>query len=222
MPPEHTRATECRPYYKQFFEEFKFCLQCAKSPVSSFEAVKWEGKGSVKAGLVIVFLFFVTMVLDAQLTGFIFNPRNLDEFSVITVFAVTVGGFFVVFVAHYAVSTFLPSEANLRQLFITLSYPLVSFIILRIIFIILSNFVAMEMGVFLNVLNIIGIGWTVIALILGMIQTHRISFGMVLGDLALTVIGSVTILFFMLLIFSLFQQLNIFFYTIINEIMFRL
>ena len=205
-----------------FFVEFKFCLECAKSPVSSFEAVKWEDRGSVKAGLAVVFLFFVTMVLDAQLTGFIFNPRNPEMFSVVSVFMVTVGGFFVVFVAHYAVSTFLPSEATLRQLFITLSYPLVPFIILRIVFIVLSNFATMEMGVFLSVLNTVGIGWSIIALILGMIQTHRLSFGMVLGDLALTVVGTVAILFFMLLLFSLFQQLNIFFYTILNEIMFRL
>lgn len=203
-------------------DELKFCLQTAKQPVTAFESVKYDNKGSVKIGLVIVFLFFITMILNAQLTGFIFNTRNPDNFSIINIFAVTVGGFFVVFTAHYAVSTFLPSEATVRELFVTLSYSLIPFIILRLIFIALSNLVAAEMGVFLNVINIIGISWSVIALILGMVQTHRLSFKMVLGDLILTILGSIAILFFMLLLFSLYQQLSIFFYTIVNEIMFRL
>ena len=208
--------------FSRALAEAHFCWQCSRRPVSSFEAVKWEGKGSVIAGLVIIGLFFLTMVLDAQLTGFIFNFQNPDNFSVINVFAVTVGGFAVVFTAHYAVSTFLPSEATLRQLFITLAYPLVPIILSRLTIVIASNFVAMEMGIFLQMINVVGVGWAVIALILGMIQTHRLSFGLVLGDLVLTVFGAGVILFFMLLLFSLFQQLYVFFFTIFSEIMFRL
>jgi len=201
--------------------EARFCWRCARNPVSSFEAVKWEGKGSVAAGIVLVAMLFITMVLQAQLTGFAFNLQNPDTFSIVNVFAVTVGGFIVVFTAHYAVSTFLPSEANLRQLFITLAYPLLPYILIQLVLIIASNMVALEMEVFLNVLNWVSIGWAAIVLVLGMIQTHRIGFGMVIGDLTLTVLGSGIILFFMLLIYSLFQQLYIFFFTIFNEIMFR-
>jgi len=199
----------------------RFCWQCARHPVTSFEAVKWEDKGSVAVGIVIVALLFITMVLTAQLTGFIFNTRNPDNFSVINVFAVSVGGFGVVFAAHYAVSTFLPSEANLRQLFITLAYPLLPYIAIQLILIVLSNLVAMEMGIFLEVLNAVGIGWAALMLVLGMVQTHRISFSLVLADLALTAVGSGIILFFMLLLYSLFQQIYIFLYTILNEVMFR-
>lgn len=211
-----------RRHIEGFLNEAEFCLECAKRPVSCFEAVKWENKGSVKAGFVMVALFFITMVIRAQLTGFIFNTQNPDNFSVINVFAVTVGGFAVAFAAHYAVSTFLPSEATLRQLFITLSYPLLPLIITRLIFVIASNLVAVEMQPFLLMLDFGGIGWALIILVLGMIQTHRLSFGMVLGDLALTAFGAGIILFFMLLLFSLFQQLYIFFYTILSEVMFRL
>jgi len=202
-------------------ENAQFCWQCARHPVASFEAVKWENKGSVITGMVIVAMFFITMVLSAQLTGFIFNTRNPDNFSVINVFAVSVGGFGVVFAAHYAVSTFLPSEANLRQLFITLAYPLLPYIVIQLLLIVLSNLVAMEMGVFLNVLNAIGMGWTGLMLVLGMIQTHRLGFSMVLADLVLTALGAGIILFFMLLLYSLFQQIYVFLYTIVNEMMFR-
>jgi hypothetical protein len=207
--------------FSRFLNEVKFCLFCAKNPPAGYDAVKWDGKGSVAAGFAVVGLFFLVSVLNAQLTGFIFNRNNPDLFSILSVLAVTAGGLGVVFAAHYAVSSLLPSEAALKQLFITLSYPLAPYIICQFAILILSNFVSSEMGVFLGFINIIGIGWALAALVMGMVQTHRLGFGLVVANLAATAFGSAVIVFFMLLLYSLFQQLYTFFYTIFNEIMFR-
>ncbi|MDR1533043.1 MAG: hypothetical protein LBS62_12845 [Clostridiales bacterium] len=206
---------------KRFLKEAEFCCFCAKNPNSGFDAVKWEGKGSVPAAFLLVGLFFLTAALKAQLTGFIFNTQNPDKFSALSVFAVTAGGFAVVFTANYAASSLLPSEATLRQIFITLAYPLAPYIASQAVYIAASNLVAMEMGVFLSFVNLLGIGWAALELIIGMYQTHRLSFPLVAADIALTAFGAVIIVFFMLLLYSLFQQLYTFFYTIFSEIMFR-
>ena len=42
-------------------------------PVEGFEDLRWKKQGSMKVALVIVFLLFVYMVADRQLTGFQFN-----------------------------------------------------------------------------------------------------------------------------------------------------
>jgi hypothetical protein len=203
-------------------DEMKYCVYSIISPVYAFDGVKWAGKGSVNAGFVIIGLFFLISVLTAQLTGFIFNLQNPDKFSMLSVLAVTVGGFGVVFAAHYAASSVLPSEATVRQAFITMAYALLPYILCQALYIIVSNFISLEMGVFLNLIRVIGIGWSGIILILGMYQTHRLSFGLVVGDLALTAFGTVIVVFFMVLLYSLFQQLYMFFYTIFSEIMFRI
>jgi tetratricopeptide (TPR) repeat protein len=202
-------------------DEMRYCFYSIRKPVYAFDSIKWAGKGSVNAGFVIIGMFFLVSVLTAQLTGFVFNHQNPDKFSMLSVLAVTVGGFGVVFAAHYAVSSVLPSEATVRQAFITMAYSLLPYILCQAVYIIASNFISLEMGVFLNLIRIIGIGWSGLILILGMYQTHRLSFGLIVANLALTALGTVIIVFFMVLLYSLFQQLYMFFYTIFSEIMFR-
>jgi tetratricopeptide (TPR) repeat protein len=205
-----------------FFKEAGFCLHCSANPVDGFDAVKWNGKGSVAAGLCLVFLLFLSTVFKAQLTGFIFNTQNPDKFSAISVFAVTVGGFAAACLANYAVSSMLPSEATARQLFITLSYALLPYIICAFLSVAASNLISAQMGIFLNFLNIAGIGWSAAVLAMGMYQTHRLSFPLVLANLALTAAGMVVEVFLLLLLYSLFQQIYAFFFTIFSEIMFRI
>jgi hypothetical protein len=77
------------------------------------------------------------------------------------------------------------------------------------------------MGVFLQFINVLGIGWSAVELIMGMFQTHRLSFKMVIANITLTAAGAAVIVFFLFLLYSLFQQLYMFFYTIFNELMFR-
>jgi hypothetical protein len=202
-------------------DEMKYCLYSIRRPVYAFDGIKWADKGSVHAGFIIIGLFFLISVLTAQLTGFIFNYQNPDKFSMLSVLAVTAGGFGVVFAAHYAASSVLPSEATVRQAFITMAYSLLPYILCQVVYIIASNFVSLEMGVFLNLIRIVGISWSGLVLILGMYQTHRLSFGLILANLALTALGTIIVVFFMVLLYSLFQQLYMFFYTIFSEIMFR-
>jgi hypothetical protein len=202
-------------------DEMRYCFYSIRKPVYAFDGIKWAGKGSVNAGFVIIGMFFLISVLTAQLTGFLFNHQNPDKFSMLSVLAVTVGGFGVVFAAHYAVSSVLPSEATVAQAFITMAYSLLPYILCQTVYIIASNLISLEMGVFLNLIRIIGIGWSGLILIFAMYQTHRLSFGLIMANLALTALGTVIIVFFMVLLYSLFQQLYMFFYTVFSEIMFR-
>ncbi len=202
--------------------ELRTCFGCMRSPAPGFDGVKWDGKGAVWLGAVIVAAFFFTAVLDAQLTGFIFNTNNPDKFSVLSVFAVTAGGFMLAFAANYAVSSLLPSEATLKQLFITLSYSLAPYILCRLFVIAASNLVTAEMEVFLQFITAAGVGWSAVELVMGMFQTHRLSFKLVLANIGLTALGTAAIVFFIFLIYSLFQQLYMFFFTIYSELMFRI
>ncbi|MDR1663429.1 MAG: hypothetical protein LBR83_00710 [Clostridiales bacterium] len=202
--------------------ELRFCLSCMKNPAAGFDAVKWSGKGSAPLGAAMVGLFFLTAVFNAQLTGFIFNASNPDKFSVVSVFMVTAGGFALVLAANYAVSSLLPSEATFRQLFITLAYSLAPYILCQLAVIAASNLVSAEMGVFLQFISVFGIGWSAVELMMGIFQTHRLGFKLVVANVALTAVGAAAILFFIFLLYSLFQQLYMFFYTIFSELMFRI
>ena len=56
-------------------------------PVEGFEDLRWKKQGSMKVALVIVFLLFVYMVADRQLTGFQFNDAYVKVFNVYSAYA---------------------------------------------------------------------------------------------------------------------------------------
>lgn len=202
-------------------KEIKYCWFCIRHPAAGFDGVKWSGRGSVKLAIAIVAALFLVTVLRAQLTGFAFNTTNPDKFSVLSIFAITAGGFLLVFISGCAVSSLLPSEAFPSQILINMAYSLVPYILGSVVYVIASNLVSLQMEAFMRFIDLICIGWVCVVLLMGMFQIHQTSFGLVLANVALTAFGVVVMVFFMLLLYSLYQQLYSFFFTIFSEIMFR-
>ena len=191
-------------------------------PVNGFDQIKWEKKGSVIACVIILLVFFLTNVFDQVLTGFIFNTVNPDRISVPSIFLITMGGFAIAFIANWAAGSLMFSEGETRDIFITLCYTLVPYIIAKLIVILLSNFANAEVQAFLTAILVIGLMWSGFILIVGMYYIHQFTFGSLLLNLLLTVIGIAIILFLLLLGYSLIQQIITFGVTIYNEIVFRL
>ena len=191
-------------------------------PVNGFDQVKWEKKGSVVACVIILLVFFLTNVFDQVLTGFIFNTVNPDRISVPSILLITMGGFAIAFIANWAAGSLMFSEGETRDIFITLCYTLVPYIIARLLVILLTNFANAEVQAFLTAILVIGFLWSGFILIVGMYYIHQFTFGSLLLNLLLTVIGIAIILFLLLLGYSLIQQIITFIVTIYNEIVFRL
>lgn len=191
-------------------------------PVNGFDQIKWEKKGSVIACVIILLVFFLTNVFDQVLTGFIFNTVNPDRISVPSILLITMGGFAIAFIANWAAGSLMFSEGETRDIFITLCYTLVPYIIARLLVILLTNFANAEVQAFLTAILVIGLLWSGFILIVGMYYIHQFTFGSLLLNLLLTVIGIAIILFLLLLGYSLIQQIITFVVTIYNEIVFRL
>ena len=191
-------------------------------PVNGFDQIKWEKKGSMIACIGILLVFFLTNVFEQVLTGFIFNTNNPDRISVPSILLITMGGFAIVYIANWAAGSLMFSEGENRDIFITLCYTLVPYIIARLLIILLSNFANAELSAFLNAILVIGYLWSGMILLVGMYYIHQFTFGSLLLNLLLTVIGVAIILFLLLLGYSLVQQIITFVVTIYNEIVFRL
>jgi hypothetical protein len=191
-------------------------------PVNGFDAVKWENAGSIKSALLIVFLFFLVNVFDAELVGFIYNTHNPDRISILSIFAVSVGGILLWFISNWAVSSLMFTEGKTKHIFLLTCYTLLPYTIWEFFYIIASNIVASDMAPFLQMLRFIGFGWSLLLLIFGTYQIHQVTAGKVFIVIFLTALGVLIMLFLMLLAYSLVQQMYIFGYTIFNEIVFRL
>ena len=171
---------------------------------------------------VILALFFLTNLFDQVLTGFIFNTYNPDKISVFSIFLICIGGFAIVYVSNWAVSSLMFTEGEARNIFIVLCYTLVPYTVCELLYIFATNFSNNELTAFLVAIRVVGFLWSGVILLLGMFYIHQVGFGKTVVNLILTVVGVLIILFLIMLAFSLVQQIYTFFYTIYNEIVFRL
>ena len=207
---------------KELIPGAKQCFYTLFHPFNGFDQVKWEKKGSPKFCFLILLAFFLTNVFDQVLTGFIFNTFNPDKISVPSIFLITIGGFLIVFVSNWAVSSLMFTEGELHNIFIVLCYTLVPWIIAELLYILATNFANQELSAFLTAIRIVGLIWAAAVLLVGMFYVHQLPFGKVLVNLLLTVVGVLAILFLILLAYSLVNQIYTFLFTIWNELVFRM
>lgn len=208
--------------WNEFKKDAEHCKYTMFHPVNGFDRMKWRNDGSVLFGMFILLCFFLVNVFDAVLTGFIFNGQNLEKISVPSIFLISIGGFFICYVANWAVSSLMFTEGKNRHIFLMLCYTLVPYTVCEMLFILGTNLVSKDMAAFLSAIRVVGFLWSGMILLLGEYYVHQLTFNKVLLNLALTVIGVIIILFLLLLGFSLVQQIYTFLFTIYNEIVFRL
>ena len=121
-------------------------------------------------------------------------------------------------VANWLVTTLVGGKGKLKEIFITTCYCLMPIIAERVIYIILTNFLLPTEGSFLGILTTISLIYTGLLLVIGMMRIHDFSFFKLLGTTLLTVLGMAAIIFLMILVGILLQQLGGFLATIISEL----
>ena len=203
------------------FSPIGWLKHCVFHPVEGFEDLRWKKQGSLKIAFTIVFLLFVAMVVDRQLTGFQFNDNYVKVFNIVPLLVQSVVYFFTWVIGNWAICTLLDGEGTFKRIFIYSAYSLVPYIVCTFIAVILSNVLIKDESIWITAVQWLGLGWSLILMIQAMRAAHQYSFGKTLLSMVGTVIVMLLILFLAVLLISLFQQLYVFIYQIYTEILYR-
>ncbi len=191
-------------------------------PVEGFEDLRWKKQGSMKIALVIVFLLFVDMVADRQLTGFQFNTAYVKVFNVVPLLVQSVVYFFTWVIANWALCTLFDGEGTLKKICIYSAYALVPYIICSYISIFISNFIVEDEKIWMTAIYYVGLIWSVVLMIQAMKAVHQYTFTKTIVSMIFTLVAMLLILFLAILLLSLFQQVYVFGYSIYTEIAYRI
>ncbi len=192
-------------------------------PIEGYEDMRWKKAGSIKISIVIVFFLFVAQVFNARFGGFAYNMRAYsDVFNVVPILVQSVVYYITWVVANWSFCTLLDGEGNMRRIAIYSAYALVPFIVGSIVSTIISYFVTLDESIWVTAVSQIGLWWSIVLMIFGMKACHQYSFSKTIVCIILTLIGMLLILFLVVLLMSLFQQVWLFFFTIYTEIMYRI
>jgi tetratricopeptide (TPR) repeat protein len=191
-------------------------------PVAGYDDLKAEGKGSLKAANLIMLSFFLMNVAQFLFTGFNHNYARLDELNAVMIFARTVGVCFLWSMANWGICTLTDGKGSFREIWIFTSYALLSYVLLNIPILILSNVLVIEERVFLTIGSFLANAWTAIQLIAAMKAVHQFTLKRTLVSMGLTAVGIVLIVVVGLLLYTLIAQLAAFGITIYQEILLRI
>ena len=162
-------------------------------PVTGFEELKYNKKGSLVLANCIMLLFFVANVMNKVVCAYIFNPVRLED-----------------------------GKGSLREIWIAVCYALAPYTLFIIPLNLATHLLTQNEAVFFTAATMLLTAWSGLLLLAGMMGIHQFTMSKNFSTLLLTVVGMLIILFLVLLFFTLMHNVYTFVRLLYNEMMFRL
>ena len=112
----------------------------------------------------------------------------------------------------------MQGKGTMREICVVTSYSLLPIIIERVLRIVFTNVLLPNEAMFLTGLDAIAIGFTGILLIIGLIKIHEFSMSRLIGTSVLTVLCLAALVFLLILVGMLVQQIGGFIVTVFLEL----
>ncbi|MBR4072772.1 MAG: YIP1 family protein, partial [Clostridia bacterium] len=155
--------------------KIKFAFHIIFHPADGFWDMKREKKGSLPFCLLLLFLHFVTLVVEEYAVGFIFDKSLGDTSDIFFIFAVAIVPIFLLALANMSITTFLEGEATFKDIFMMGCYSLTPAILIRVITTILTNVMSLEETTYITVLSIVSTVWMLLLFFIGIMEIHNYS-----------------------------------------------
>lgn len=200
----------------------KFPFYILGHPFKGFDEMKFEGRGSIVFCVVVFLLSCLLNVLEYVYMGFLINYNDLYQVSTIYLMLVTAFPVALFVVGNWSVTTLLNGKGKMKEIFMTTMYALFPYCLLRIIALILSNYLLLDEMSIVTTLQIIGAVLFAFYLFIGLLVIHDYNFTQGIGMVLLTLFAILVIVFVLMLGFSLVADVIDFVRTVWRELQLKL
>ncbi len=146
-------------------KELLFLFKVPRNPMDAYYGIKREGKVSVKSASILYVVFIVIYIADKYLSGYIFSNVTDGQYSIVKDAGVIIGIFILFISCHYLVCSITEGEASFKNIYCSVIYSLMPYILLRPVVIVLTHALTLDEIFILNFLNFIIIGGSIVLLV---------------------------------------------------------
>ncbi|MCL2078450.1 MAG: YIP1 family protein [Oscillospiraceae bacterium] len=208
-----------RKYFSR--ERTQYMFGVLSRPIDSFYEIRYRDKGSIPLAVICVLCLAVLFTVNRVFAGFTVNevnPLMIDGIAEMSSFFVLLGLFCV---GNWAVTCLMEGEGRMRDIITVAGYAMLPITLILGPATLISNFISIEEAAIYQILLIIGIAWTAVLLLIGIMTVHNYTLAKALITLLLTFLTVLILVFISVLVLDLLNQIYGFFYSIYTEIIFR-
>lgn len=202
-------------------EKFKYAFYVILHPFDGFYEIRHRNKGSVLLALLMVLWFGFSFSMNRRYASFVVNyvnPRVIDcRWEMIGVLAAVI----LFATANWSITCLLEGEGRFKDIITVMGYSILPMGLLFLPATLVSQFIAGDEETFYYVILGVAIIWFLLLMLIGIMTVHNFSFGKTIMTLLLTFVSMLFIIFILLLLSSLIQQVYGFFQSIYTELILR-
>lgn len=191
-------------------------------PFEGFDDMRWKKAGSMKIAAAVVFALFFQQFAYVRLYGFQYYSDYDKIFNIVPYIVSSFVLFGVWVVANWAMCALFNGEGSMKNIFIYSAYALIPYVSGYLIGTVLSHLFIRDEYIFIQLVQLTGLIWTVILVISAIKSVHQFSISKTLAMIALTLFAMLVMLFLLVLLLTLFQQVLIFIMSLYTEISYRI
>jgi sugar lactone lactonase YvrE len=206
---------------RSFKETFLYTFHIIFHPFDGFWDMKHEKRGSMTAALTVVLITILSFIYKSAGTAYIFNPESTGVSYMGEILGVVLP-YLLWGIANWCLTTLFDGEGKMSDIFMATGYSLLPIPMMIIPTTICSNFLLLEEGSILSMINVIGYIWAGFLIFFAMQVIHDFQLGKNAIMCVATIVGMAFIMFLGVLFSGLLGKIVSFVYNIYVELSYRM
>ncbi|MCD8336728.1 MAG: YIP1 family protein [Lachnospiraceae bacterium] len=202
-------------------EKWKYAFYTVSHPMDAYYEIRHRGRGSVPIAIVLVVLFSLSFSVNRLLASFVVNDTNPLTVDTLMELGAVLLLYLLFCVSNWSITCLMEGEGRLKDIAIAIGYAMTPMIVCFNIGTIFSQFVANGEEAFYWMILAIGIAYGLIMMLMGIMTVQNFTLGKTLITIFLTFVAMLIIIFIILLMADLINQVYSFFFSIYQELIFR-
>lgn len=202
-------------------DKFKYALYTVSHPMDAYYEIRHRERGSVPIAFLLVILFALTFSINRMSASFIVNDVDPRDVNALTELMAVLLLFMLFCVGNWSITCLMEGEGRMKDIVTAVGYAMTPMIVTFNIATIISQAVTVDEAAFYSIIMGVGIAYSIIMALMGIMTIHNFTLGKTLLTVLLTFVAMFIIIFVALLFADLISQVYNFFYSIYQELIFR-
>ena len=202
-------------------DKWQHFFHTVSHPADGYYWIRHQEKGSLWIAFLMVLLYGIVFSMNRISSSFIVNDIEPRTVNLPAELAGVILLYLILCVGNWSVTCLMDGEGRFKDILIAAGYALFPMMAATAAATAVSHLVAENEEAFYTLLIGLGTAYTVIMLVIGIMQVHNYTFGKTLVTLFLTVVAMLIIIFLGLLVINFITQVYSFFRGIYMELIFR-